>query len=79
MGCEPSYTDYIRRQSELDMSTERTMLQWVRSRNWCVSAGLGRSGQSVLPGLYRPSKHCWASGTSISDPGRDSGPADTRA
>lgn len=58
MVCEPSYTDCIRRQPEFGMSAEPAMLQWLRVDNRCVLAGLGRSGQPGITGLYSLSKHC---------------------
>ena len=58
MACEPCYTDCISRRPERIVGAELALLQWVGASNRCVSADLGRFGQSAIRGLYSLSKHC---------------------
>jgi hypothetical protein len=60
MGCDPSYTDCIRRQFESGSREKCILQQWVRVGNGWGLADLDRSGQATARGLYRPYKHCWA-------------------
>ena len=62
MACEPSYTVCISQRSGSGAGSELAAAQSVTPDRRCLLAGLDRSGQTALTGLYTLSNHCYTAG-----------------